>query len=265
MQDDCVLWQVEGGVATVTLNRPDRRNAIDQEMVDALHRAFDALEPRVDVDGDETVRALVLTGAGGRAFAAGADIAQLVERRAVDALRRINQALFNRVEAFPMPTVAAIEGYCLGGGCELALCCDLRVAAVNARLGQPEVGLGIIPGAGGPRRLVQLLGPGRARELIFTGALLGAEEALAVGLVNRLANNGEALQAARALAAQIATQAPLALRVAKIAINAGLRGGGDLRDAVEFLGQATLFESDEKRRRMTAFLERKAEARKEGA
>lgn len=246
-----ILVSVEAGIAEIVLNRPEKRNAIDQGMIDDLHRALDELSPRDDV----TV--LVLCGAGGKAFAAGADIAQLRERRTGEALQAINARLFQRLEEFPLPTIAAIEGYALGGGCELSMCCDLRVGSRSAKLGQPEVGLGIIPAAGGTQRMPRLIGLGRAKELIFTGKIIDAETAFRMGLLNEVVEDGQALAAARATAAQIARQGRLALRLAKLALNASSRTGQDAGLLLEQVSQAVLFESQDKLERMTAFLERR--------
>jgi len=254
---DNLLYSVESGIAHVVLNRPEKRNAIDQAMIDDLHRAMDALE------ADDTVRVAILSGAGGKAFAAGADIAQLRERRATEALQVINARLFQRVEDLRCPTIAAITGYALGGGCELAMACDLRVAGRSAKLGQPEVALGIIPAAGGTQRLPRLVGLGRARDIILTGRLVEAEEAERIGLVNRLADDDKVLDAAEDLAAQIAKQGALAVRLAKIALNTSSRAGHQTGTLVEQLAQAVLFESQEKFHRMGAFLERKEQGRRE--
>ena len=240
---------VSDGVADVVLNRPEARNAIDVPLGRALAEALDALAAREDV------RALVLSGAGGKAFAAGADVAELRERTHREALGGFHARLFQQVEDFPHPTVAALEGFALGGGLELALACDLRVASASARLGLPEVTLGIMPGAGGTWRLPRLVGLGRAKELVLTGRLLGAEEAAALGLVERTCAEGDAHAQAHVLARDIARNAPLALQVAKRAMNAWARGQGD---GLERLGQALLHDSADKRARMTAFLEKKA-------
>jgi enoyl-CoA hydratase/carnithine racemase len=254
---DNLLYSVEAGVAHVVLNRPEKRNAIDRAMIDDLHRAMDALET------DETVRVAILSGAGGKAFAAGADIAQLRERKAAQALQIINARLFQRVEDLPCPTIAAITGYALGGGCELAMACDLRVAGMSAKLGQPEVALGIIPAAGGTQRLPRLVGLGRARDIIFTGRIVEAAEAERIGLVNRLVADENVLEAAEELAAQIARQGGLAVRLAKLALNTSSRTGHQTGALVEQLAQAVLFESQDKLDRMGAFLERKEERRRE--
>jgi len=251
MSDASVLVEVSDRMAVVTFNRPEKRNAIDQAMVDGLHRALDGLLARDDV------HACVFTGAGGKAFVGGADIAQLRERDALDALRTINATLFNRIEALPFPTIAAIEGYCLGGGCELAMCCDLRVAAAGAKLGQPEVALGIIPAAGGTQRLPRLVGLGRAKEIVFTGRILDAEEACRIGLVNSVVPDGGALAAAKTLAEAILKNGTLAVRLAKLNLNNSARTGLDGGLLLEQVTQAVLFDSDEKRERMTAFLDRR--------
>jgi enoyl-CoA hydratase len=254
---DNLLYTVADGIAHVVLNRPEKRNAIDQAMIDDLHRALDALE------SDETVRVMVLSGAGGKALAAGADIAQLRARRAPEALQIINAKLFQRVEDLPFPTIAAITGYALGGGCELAMACDLRVAGRSAQLGQPEVALGIIPAAGGTQRLPRLVGLGRAKEIIYTGRLVHAEEAERIGLVNRVVDDDAVLDAAHEMAAQIAKQGGLAVRLAKIALNTSSRSGHQVGALVEQLAQAVLFESQEKLDRMGAFLARQEERRKQ--
>jgi len=236
------------GIAVVTLSRPEARNAINLEVVNELHIALEAL------GREGSTRVLILTGAGKAAFASGADIRELRERRAADALRGINSSLFLAVERFPLPTIAAVNGYALGGGCELALACDLRIASESSRFGQPEVGLGIIPAAGATYRLPRLVGAGRARELILTGRIIDADEALAIGLVNRVVPDDRLLEEARSTALLIARKGPLALRAAKLTLQASAYGP-DAGHAAERLAQAILFESDDKREGMAAFLE----------
>jgi enoyl-CoA hydratase len=247
-----ILVDVEDRLAVVTFNRPDKRNAIDQTMVHELHDALDGLV----MDG--VVEACVFTGAGDKAFIGGADIAQLRERNAIDALKTINAALFGKIEALPFATIAAVRGYCLGGGCELSMCCDLRVAGEGAKFGQPEVALGIIPAAGGTQRLPRLVGLGRAKDLVLTGRTIDAREAERIGLVNRVVPDDEVLDAAKALARQILAQGPLAVRLAKLNLNNSARAGQDSGLLLEQVSQAVLFESEEKRRRMTEFLEKRA-------
>lgn len=228
-----------------TLNRPASRNAIDQDTIDALHALCAELEA--------SPRVLVLTGAGGD-FAAGADIAQLRERGAADALRGINTMAFRRVRELPLPVIAALDGYALGGGAELAYAADVRIATPSLRIGNPEPGLGILPAAGATWRLPQIVGEGRAAELLLTGRILGAEEALAWGLVSSLHPADELLSAADAIADRIVANDALAVRHTKRALLAP----ADAHPAIDLQLQAELFDSPEKHRRMTAFLERNA-------
>jgi enoyl-CoA hydratase len=247
-----------GVVAHVTLDRPEVRNAIDLTMIRELGAIID------DLAADDAVRVAILAGEGGKAFAAGADIAQLKERGASDALRKINAALFRRWEDQPIPTIAAIRGWALGGGCELAMACDLRVAGEGAKLGQPEVGLGILPGAGAIQRLPRLVGIGKAKELIFTGRIIGATEAQQIGLVNQVVPDDQVLAAARELAMTIAKQGTLAVRISKMALNAAGRPNPGF-ESLDAIGQAVCFESEDKHRRMQAFLDkRKNKAKKDG-
>ena len=238
--------EIEDRLAIVTLRRSEAMNALSKALVDELHRTFDAL------DAD----CVIVTGDGGN-FVAGADIAELKERGAVESLAAINSTLFRKIEEFPAPVIAAIQGYCLGGGCELALACDIRVAGRGARFGQPEVGLGIMPAAGGTQRLPRVIGLGRAKEWVLTGWMYDAEEAHRVGLVNVLVNDEDVMKTARELAGRILKRGPLAVRLAKAALNASMRTGLDAGLAIESISQAVLFETEEKRRRMQEFLDRK--------
>jgi len=240
------------GVALCTFNRPEVRNALSEEMVNDIRAVLNDLRERTDVC------ALIFTGAGGKAFISGADIAELRERGRMDALRRINNTLMRDIELFPLPTIAAISGYALGGGCEFALACDMRIAARGAKFGQPEVGLGILPGAGATYRLQRTVGPGLARELIFTGRIIDAETALGMGLVNRLVDDDTLLETAYALAHEIAKNSRMALRFAKIAMGAVDDRGMEANMVIESTAQAVLFEDDEKMRRMGDFLARRA-------
>ncbi|MBL8768819.1 MAG: enoyl-CoA hydratase/isomerase family protein [Planctomycetes bacterium] len=246
-----ILVDEKDGLATITLNRPEQRNAIDREMIDEMHHALDRLAEA------DSIGALVLTGAGGQAFAAGADIAQLRERKRADALKAINSTLFMKLEQFPFPTIAAIQGFALGGGCEMAMACDLRVAGRSSKFGQPEVGLGILAGAGAIERLPRLVGLGRAKELLYTARIIDADEALRIGLVNQVVDDGKALEAATALAQSIVKNDRLAVRLTKASLNASARSNDQVGIAIDAIAQAVCFESEEKMRRMTAFLERK--------
>jgi len=227
-----------------TLDRPEKRNAIDQETIDALHELCAVLEA--------SPRTLIVTGSDG-VFAAGADIAQLRDRTADDARRGINAMAFIRVRELPMPVIAAIDGYALGGGAELAYAADIRIATPSLRIGNPETGLGIIAAAGATWRLPEIVGDARASELLLTGRALDAEEALRWGLVSSLHPSDELLPAAHAIADRIAANDPMATQHTKRA----LRTPRAQHPAIELELQAELFESPEKHRRMTAFLERK--------
>ncbi|WP_372967807.1 enoyl-CoA hydratase/isomerase family protein [Microbacterium sp.] len=234
-----------GDRVTATLDRPEKRNAIDQKTIDALHELCAALEA--------TPRTLILTGSAG-VFAAGADIAQLRERTAEDARKGINAMAFVRIRQLPMPVIAAIDGYALGGGAELAYAADIRIATPSLRIGNPETGLGIIAAAGATWRLPEIVGEARASELLLTGRSLDAEEALRWGLVSSLHPADELLAAAHGIADRIAANDPLATQHTKRA----LRTPRAQHPAIELELQAELFESPEKHRRMTAFLERKS-------
>lgn len=228
-----------------TLNRPERRNAIDQETIDALHALCADLET--------APRTLILTGADG-VFASGADIAQLRERRAEDARRGINAMAFIRVHDLPMPVIAALDGYALGGGAELAYAADIRIGTPALRIGNPEPGLGIIAAAGATWRLPEIVGDARASELLLTGRALTAEEALTWGLISAIHPADDLLAAAHTIADRIAANDPLAVQYTKRA----LRTPRAQHPQIEFELQAELFESPEKMRRMSEFLERKA-------
>jgi enoyl-CoA hydratase len=229
--------------AVLTLDRPASRNAIDAEMVAALHEVCGRLEA--------APVPLIITG-GTEIFAAGADIAQLRERRNTDALAGINSGVFSRIAALPMPTVAAIAGYALGGGAELAYACDFRIGTPTTRLGNPEGRLGILAAAGAAWRLAELVGEPLAKEILLAGRTLTAEEALAVRLLNEVVEAEELLATAHAWVDRILRSAPLALRLTKLAL-AMPRGAHPTFDNV---AQAVLFETEEKDHRMSAFLDR---------
>jgi len=229
----------------VRLSRPDVRNAIDHAMVRELHDVCAGLE--------EAPRILIIGGGDG-VFASGADISELRERTASDALAGINSGLFSRIAALPMPVIAAIDGWALGGGAELAYAADFRIASSRARIGNPETSLGIIAAAGGTWRLPELVGEPLAKEILLAGRVLDAEEALAVRLVTEVHEPEGLDAAAHALADRIALQDPLAVRFTKSVIHAPRAE----HPAVDDRAQSVLFESPEKHARMTAFLERRA-------
>jgi len=239
------------GWAEVIINREDVLNAINLQVVQDLGAALDALA------GDDDVRGLIFRGAGDKAFVAGADISELVKRKRGDALKAINAGIFQRVEDFPWPTIAVIKGYALGGGCELALAMDIRLGGASAQMGQPEVNLGIIPGAGAPHRLTRTVGSGMARELIYTGKIIDATEALRIGLLNHVHPDALVLEEARGMMRTILKKSAAAVRVAKLALNAAVNTVDRRSQMVEILGQGLLFETDDQQQRMTKFLERK--------
>jgi enoyl-CoA hydratase len=241
----------EQGVALLTINRPQVRNALNQTMVDEIGAALKSLEGRDDI------RTLIFTGAGDKAFLGGADIAELKARDAAAARKRINTNLFAQIERFPMPTIAAVRGFALGGGCELALACDLRICGQGAKFGQPEVALGIIPGAGATYRLPRVVGQALAKELILTGRIFGADEALAMGLVSKVVADDGVLESAYDLAAEINKNGALAVRMAKEALNASGLSSLEEDQLRESEMQAVLFEDEDKHQRMQAFLDRK--------
>jgi enoyl-CoA hydratase len=245
-----LLLAHDGRVSTLTVNRPQVRNALDTATVQEFHRALDEVRAAGSI-------VLVITGAGDRAFVSGADVSAIRERRRDDALAGINSRLMAAVEAHDAVTIAAVNGYALGGGCELALACDLRVAAENAVFGLPEPTLGIIPGAGGTQRLPRIVGLGRAKEMILTGARWDARRALEAGLVSEVAPLADLPRVARAWAERVLALGPLAVRLAKAAVNASmempLRAGLQYESAV----QAITFESRDKQEGTTAFLEKR--------
>ncbi|HVO12403.1 MAG TPA: enoyl-CoA hydratase-related protein [Vicinamibacteria bacterium] len=248
-----LLVAARDGIALVTVDRPARRNALDQATLDALDAAF------ADLSGDAAVRGVVLTGAGERAFVAGADVEALSRLSAGEAraFAERGQRVLDRIEWLGKPVVAAVNGVALGGGCELALACHLRLAAEEALFGTPEVKLGLICGFGGTQRLPRLVGKGRALELLLGGEPIGAAEALRIGLVNQVVPRPQLLAAAETLARRMAANAPMALRATLEAVNGGL--DRPLAEAQE--GEAALFaevaSSEDAREGTRAFLEKR--------
>lgn len=254
--DTLVLRQTSGGVARLTINRPDKLNALNAEVLSALRAHF------AEAGVDPEVRAIVLTGAGAKAFVAGADIAEMaaLAPEAARAFARAGQSVADAIDASGKPVVAAVNGWALGGGCELAMMCHLRVAAPTARFGQPEVGLGLIPGFGGTQRLARLVGEGRALELILLGKPIDAETALNWGLVNRIAREREAVDEATMLAGEIAAQGPAAVRLAIAAVRSGLSmplGEALAHEAALF---GVVFGTEDMREGTAAFVEKRKPA-----
>ena len=241
----------EGPILILTLDRPEALNALNAQILDDIDAALDA----VDL---ETVRCLIFTGAGEKAFAAGADIAAMANMTAEEAAAfscRGNR-VFRRIETYPLPTIAAVNGYALGGGCELSMACDIRLCSENAVFGQPEVTLGITPGFGGTQRLMRLIGMGRAKELIFSARTVKAAEAFEMGLVNAVYPAEELLPAARKLAERIAKNAPIAVRACKAAMNEGIDLAMNEAMAAEVREFSGCFETEDQKRGMQGFLNR---------
>jgi enoyl-CoA hydratase len=249
--DRTIRIDVSESIATLTVDRPEVKNALDFETVRECRAALAALA------ADDAVGVLIITGGGESAFVSGADINDIRARGRDQGLAAINSSLFAEIERFPRPTIAAINGYALGGGCELALACDIRIASETAKFGQPELGLGIIPGAGATQRLPRIVGLGRAKHLILTGEIVDARQALEMGLVSVVTPAGQLQIRARELAKRILKQGPLAARLAKLALNASARVDMDSGLLIETLAQAICYSSEDKVEGTTAFLEKR--------
>jgi enoyl-CoA hydratase len=248
---ETILTAVGDGIGAITINRPDQRNALDTQVLGDIRQAL------AELRYDREVGVVVFTGAGERSFAAGADIGELRERTALDALASFMQGIYDEVESYEKPTIAAVNGYALGGGCELAMACDIRIASENARFGLPEVSLSIIPGAGGTQRLARLVGKGRAVEMILTGRAIDAEEASRIGLVTRVTAPEALTEAVRETAAEILKKGPLAIRLAKLAVRTGFETDQKTGLIIERLAQAVLFNTEDKNEGASAFLEKR--------
>jgi len=245
---------IDEGIAVVTMNRPEALNAFNSEQLDLLGAAFHALGQ------DRAVRVVILTGAGDRAFAAGADIKEMVDLTTAGgmAFGRKGQALTSTVERLPQPVIAAVNGYAIGGGCELAIACDIRLASENARFAQPEVSLGIPPGWGGTQRLPRLIGPGLAAEMIYTGRHVHAEEALRIGLVNAVHPLDQLMVSAREMAAHIVRNSPAAVRAAKSLMALAFTGDPAAGLAAEVASFGVAFAMADRAEGMRAFVEKRS-------
>ncbi|KBZ57135.1 hypothetical protein K875_05653 [Mycobacterium [tuberculosis] TKK-01-0051] len=243
-QEDCV--------ALITVDRPDVRNAISQEVQAELRSALSQLRD------DDDVRVVVFTGRGGRSFVAGADIERLREYTSETALQSSLQRLLDEVEAFSKPTIAAVNGFALGGGCELAMACDIRIAAASATFGLPELNLAILPAAGGTQRLAKLVGLGHALDMILTGRIVSASEAFQMGLVSRVVPDADLLRSAREVAAALLKKGPLAIRLAKLVVRTGTNVDQRSGLVIERLAQALLYGTEDKREGADAFLAKRS-------
>jgi len=253
MPEPNVLLSIEGPLAIVTVNRPEKRNALDLRTVEEFHGALAEI-------ANARCSVFIVTGAGDKSFVAGADINTIKARRRQDALAGINSRLMSAVENHDAVAIAAVNGFALGGGCELALACDLRIASENALFGLPEPTLGIIPAAGGTQRLPRVVGMGRAKEMILTGAKWDARTALDFGLVSEVVPAADLMPAARAMAARVVALGPLAVRLAKQALNASANMPLQAGLAFESMIQAVTYESKDKLEGASAFLEKRPPA-----
>lgn len=251
MTYDTLLTALEEGILTVTVNRPDKMNALNRSVLADLDRLMD------QVISDNDVRAVILTGAGPKAFVAGADISEFLQAGPDEGavLAKRGQDLFLRIERCPKPFIAAVNGFALGGGCELAMSCHFRLASDNARFGQPEVNLGIIPGYGGTQRLPRLVGPGRAMELILTGNMIDAAEALRIGLVNHVTTPETLLETAAGILRTIASKSPVAVARSIEAVNAATLGEEGFAVEVEMFRACC--GTEDMKEGVTAFLEKR--------
>lgn len=252
MEFQTILFSVNNGTALITINRADKMNALNREVITEMSAALDAVYSRADI------RSAIITGAGAKAFVAGADISEFtsLDGAGGEALSRYGQEhLFSKVENCPKPIIAAVNGFSLGGGCELAMACHFRVASDNAKFGQPEVNLGLIPGYGGTQRLAQLIGKGKAMEISLTAGMLNAQEALQYGLVNYVVTPDELLPKCYALCETINTKAPLALAQIIACMNLESRGNTGFEAEIKAFG--ALFDTADMREGVTAFLEKR--------
>lgn len=248
-----IKYEVKGNLGYLTINRPKALNALN---TDVLAELADALK---EIEADDAVKAVIVTGEG-KAFVAGADIAQMSKLNAVEgrAMMQAGHKVMNTIDQMPKPFIAAVNGFALGGGCELAMACDIRIASSKAKFGQPEVGLGIIPGFCGTQRLSRLVGKGMAKYLIYSAEMINAEEAFRIGLVEKVVEPDALMETAEKLANTISSKAPIAVAQAKIAINNGF--DMDLKSASQLEVEATTvcFGSEDQKEGMAAFLEKRA-------
>lgn len=253
-----INYEADGAVAVLTINRPKALNALNSAVLDELNETLDA------IDLDE-IRALIVTGAGEKSFVAGADIGEMstLTKEQGEAFGKKGNDVFRKLETLPIPVIAAVNGFALGGGCEISLACDIRICSENAVFGQPEVGLGITPGFGGTQRLARTVGVGMAKQLIYTARNIKAPEALRIGLVNAVYPIEELMGAAKKMASAIAANAPIAVRNCKKAINDGLQTNIDSSLEIEEKLFGGCFETEDQRYGMAFFLDRNKDKVKE--
>lgn len=247
-----ITYEVEGQIGIITINRPKALNALNSAVLDELDKTLDTVD-------QEAIRCLILTGAGEKSFVAGADIGEMstLTKAEGEAFGKKGNDVFRKLETFPIPVIAAVNGFALGGGCEISMSCDIRICSENAVFGQPEVGLGITPGFGGTQRLARIVGTGKAKEMIYGARNIKAEEAYRIGLVNNVYPAEELMPAAKKLASTIARNAPIAVRNCKRAINEGIQVDMDQAIVIEEKLFGSCFETRDQKEGMNAFLEKR--------
>ena len=247
-----ITYEVEGQIGIITINRPKALNALNSAVLDELDKTLDAVD-------QEAIRCLILTGAGEQSVVAGADIGEMstLTKAEGEAFGKKGNDVFRKLETFPIPGIAAVNGFALGGGCEISMSCDIRICSENAVFGQPEVGLGITPGFGGTQRLARIVGTGKAKEMIYGARNIKAEEAYRIGLVNNVYPAEELMPAAKKLASTIARNAPIAVRNCKRAINEGIQVDMDQAIVIEEKLFGSCFETCDQKEGMNAFLEKR--------
>lgn len=249
-----ILLNKEEGIGFITINRPKHLNALDRPTVEELSKVIDL------VTADDEIKVIILTGAGDKAFVAGGDIAFMKELTPIEArgFGRFGQTVLRKLESLPKPVIAAINGFCLGGGCELAMACDFSIASTKAKFGQPEVGLGVTAGFGGTQRLPRLIGISRARQLLYTGEIIDAEEAARIGLVNAVVPADDLMNYVINIAKQILAKGQMAVRFSKAAINDGMQTDIDRAMVIESDIFGLCFSTEDQREGMNAFIEKRA-------
>lgn len=253
MNFENVIFEKEGRIAIVSINRPKALNALNTATLKELDKVVDAIAC------DDDIFAVIITGAGEKSFVAGADISEMKDMNALEGRKFgiLGNKVFRKIEKLEKPVIAAINGYALGGGCELSLVCDIRIASTKARIGQPETGLGITPGFGGTQRLARTIGVGLAKQMIYTARPIKADEAYRIGLVNEVVEPDKLMEEAKKLANDIADQAPIAVRMCKSAINRGLQTDIDTGTAYESEVFGECFSTEDQKEAMTAFIEKR--------
>lgn len=254
MDSNNVLFNKDDGVAIITINRPKSLNALNYETLKELDSALDRAED------DKDVKVVIITGSGEKAFVAGADIAEMRNMTPLEAKKfsEYGQSVFRKIETLSKPVIAAVNGFALGGGCELSMACDIRIASKNAKFGQPEVGLGIIPGFSGTQRLPRIIGTSKAKELIFTGEMINSDEAYRIGLISKVVELSDLIEESKKLAKTMMSKSQIAISLAKEAINKGMETDIDTGNAIEAEKFSLCFTTDDQKEGMNAFSEKRA-------